>query len=730
MTPSELIATAEKLWTVQLSALPFRTSKEGDVSGPIGWTAYCDNPPSQETQVEFRELFHAGYDSILLACGRVINGRRLVCIDVDDDRLVRLVETILGPTVSGRFGSKGIGVFVWVDSKNKKFKNKFQVKVGGRKLGIEFLSKGSGTFVPPSRHRTTGKAYEWRGRELWDVLDGLPNLTQESWNLIQTCVEFTDVEALLDNEETHGPAMRLCASLVRHTEDNDLIIRSVQSLFHLEYQGTNNSDREILRFIKSARDKGFDQAGSGTPEKTLRRFEKINETHCVVSVGGRTMVLEKAYDVEMKRYAYQFSNYTDFKNFHIEDLVIVGEKLDGNPLWKSVGEAWFHWSNRAKAHSVNLLPDYEPGLVEIKERSIYNVWAGFNVEPEKGDWSLIEDHLRRVICSGDDEHYEYLIHWLARCVQRPDVQGEVAVVLRGGRGTGKGTVGRMLAGIFGQHYFHASSQGLVAGRFNNHLRDTVVLFADEAFFAGDKKHEGVLKALITEDFLAIEAKFVNVVQTRNRLHIVMATNAEWAIPTGVDERRFFALKVSDVQKQDHSYFSKLNEQMAKGGLAAMLFALQEMDLKTFNVRDIPHTAELDEQKAKSLDAVEDWLLRRLEEGKQTVNLDAWEAWVPTRDLFDDFTDYTRAKNARPVSDNVFGKRLRLILGAEPFRPAVDQSKMFLSESEIEKIEKNPLRVRALKFEKLEDCRKRFDKYLGFGTDWLSVVGEEPQEPKF
>ena len=29
-----------------------------------------------------------------------------------------------------------------------------------------------------------------------------------------------------------------------------------------------------------------------------------------------------------------------------------------------------------------------------------------------------------------------------------------------------------------------------------HLRDAVFVFADEAFFAGDKAHEGVLKALV------------------------------------------------------------------------------------------------------------------------------------------------------------------------------------------------------------------------------------------
>jgi hypothetical protein len=37
----------------------------------------------------------------------------------------------------------------------------------------------------------------------------------------------------------------------------------------------------------------------------------------------------------------------------------------------------------------------------------------------------------------------------------------------------------------------------------------LVVYADEAFWAGDKKAEGVLKAMITEDTIQIEMKGVN-----------------------------------------------------------------------------------------------------------------------------------------------------------------------------------------------------------------------------
>ena len=43
------------------------------------------------------------------------------------------------------------------------------------------------------------------------------------------------------------------------------------------------------------------------------------------------------------------------------------------------------------------------------------------------------------------------------------------------------------------------------------MRDKLVVYADEAFWAGDKKAEGVLKAMITEDTIQIEMKGKDVV---------------------------------------------------------------------------------------------------------------------------------------------------------------------------------------------------------------------------
>src|SRR4051794_16699882 len=88
----------------------------------------------------------------------------------------------------------------------------------------------------------------------------------------------------------------------------------------------------------------------------------------------------------------------------------------------------------------------------------------------------------------------YLLNLAARMFQYPQLQGEIAVVLRGKKGCGKGAFLSALQLPWGQHGVYIANSSHLVGRFNEHLRDCVMLFGDEAFFAGDKAHEGVLKA--------------------------------------------------------------------------------------------------------------------------------------------------------------------------------------------------------------------------------------------
>ena len=65
------------------------------------------------------------------------------------------------------------------------------------------------------------------------------------------------------------------------------------------------------------------------------------------------------------------------------------------------------------------------------------------------------------------------------------------------------------------------------------------------------------KRLITEPTLMIERKGIDAQTVDNFTHLILATNNDWSFPAGMDERRVFALQVSDARKGHYAYFGAL-----------------------------------------------------------------------------------------------------------------------------------------------------------------------------
>lgn len=301
-----------------------------------------------------------------------------------------------------------------------------------------------------------------------------------------------------------------------------------------------------------------------------------------------------------------------------------------------------------------------------------NLWQGFSVQPRPGSWVRLRAHIRDVICGGNDGHFEYLLGWMARLVQYPAEQGEVAIVMRGGEGTGKGTLAKVLLHILAQHGMAISNTKHLTGNFNAHLRDAVLLFADEAFFAGDKVHVGVLKSLITEPFLTIEGKYQNAVQTPNFVHLMIASNERWVVPASLDARRFFVLEVSSAHANDHAYFGAIRQEMDNGGYEALLHDLLDQDLTFFNVRRVPVTVGLQEQRKLSLDTDNAWWMEVLHRGyvfHSKLGLETWFAeWhedVATELLVASYVAFAKDRHERrPMRRETLGRFMTNIAGAK------------------------------------------------------------------
>lgn len=357
----------------------------------------------------------------------------------------------------------------------------------------------------------------------------------------------------------------------------------------------------------------FEDIDLDTPGDPLA---KLNKKFAVIgNVGGKCLIMTtENSNVEDGLKVPLFQTFKTFNERYMHRNVVLKVRQDDGTYKEEVkplGSYWPKWSKRRTYEYLTLAPN---GPQELPGKGL-NLWQGYNVHAAPGAWPLMQRHICEVLAGGHRAAADYIIRWAAWTVQNPGKCAEVALVLRGGKGTGKGTFAHALRRLFGQHGLAVSHSKHLIGSFNAHLRLCLLLFADEAFWAGDKQGESTLKALITEDVFMIEQKGVDAMQWRNRLHLIMAANADWVVPASHDERRYAVFDVSNKYQRSKAYFTALyNEIHSDAALGAMLHDLQTMNLGDWHPREIVETSALRQQKVESMGELDAWFEKLLQDG--------------------------------------------------------------------------------------------------------------------
>jgi hypothetical protein len=329
-----------------------------------------------------------------------------------------------------------------------------------------------------------------------------------------------------------------------------------------------------------------------------------------------------------------------------------------------------------------------------------NLWVGPTITSCAGDAELIKRLLFVVLCGRDTKKYKYLLNFLAHALQHPEEKPGVMIILMGGQGTGKGTFGRILQEIWRATYLQVHKIDNITGNFNGSLERSFIVFMDEALFVGNRGATDSLKSLVTEPYILINEKHQPTRQIQSYHRFFAATNAMHLKHTERDDRRDFALRLSDEYKGDHAFWTALYASIDAGGVAALVHELLAVDLSDFNVRDKPQTEELLEQKLRSLEGIERWWCDGLHDGGLPPS-GAWPEFVSTRGLTDSILDTRGIKLfRRPMAREVVQTILLMCPSAKP-----DQRRL------------NSERQRGLQLPSLEQARKDFETWIGSAIDW-------------
>lgn len=335
------------------------------------------------------------------------------------------------------------------------------------------------------------------------------------------------------------------------------------------------------------------------------RLDAMNKRHAVLfnQAGNVIIMTEEQEDGHLQ---VRYSSRSEF-NLLYPQLIQVGATDKGKAIMKPLGEAWVTHPKRRFYRGIELAPNGK------SNEGYYNLWTGFSVEPKQGDWSLFRQHID-LLANGNPDHVQYILTWMAETVQDPAHPIGIALSFKGGQGVGKSTYAKWFGALFGPHFLHLDSEHRLLGQFNAHLHHTIVVFADEAVWAGGKQGIGALKRMITETTLAIERKGIDVINVKNMLHMIVASNEEWFVPADFDNRRFAVFKVNPARQNQHKFFGAVASQLfEQGGLAALLYDLLAFK-STINLREIPETEELIEQKKHSMTGKKAWWFEQLQSG--------------------------------------------------------------------------------------------------------------------
>lgn len=523
-----------------------------------------------------------------------------------------------------------------------------------------------------------------------------------------------------DPDEPHRFASRsealfcVCCELIRSGIDDETIYSIITDkdfgIAESVVQLGSRAEAYALRQIERAKENAVDPA-----------LRELNEKHAVISsIGGKCRVIAEEHDHAFNRPKIELQTFQDFSNRYMHRRVKIGQDKNGADQFMPLGKWWLQHKSRRQFDAMVFVPARE---IE----GAFNMWRGFTCEAVPGNCKKFLRHLKDNVCCGVPEYYKYLMAWLAAAVQQPDKPAGTAVVMRGKQGTGKSFFAKAVGKLFGQHFLHISNSKHLVGSFNAHLRDCVLLFADEAFYAGDKKSEGILKALITEEHIVIEKKGIDSEAQRNYIHLIMASNSDWVVPVAMDDRRFFVLDMAEEHRRDSDYFGEIAKELDNGGYEALLHYLMTLDISEVDLRNVPTTEALIEQKQLNMNPEQAWWYDKLHEGRVLYRHEEWETILVKEELLLDLERFVK-RYAGNYMNRISQTRLTRFLSRymPPGLPQTTTRRVSPdpTASPVTGLAFNT-NPKCYKIPTLDECRKAWDAVAGSETKWQDVECDDP-----
>src|SRR5215217_3352342 len=282
-----------------------------------------------------------------------------------------------------------------------------------------------------------------------------------------------------------------------------------------------------------------------------------------------------------------------------------------------------------RAHRTCFRPELSPGSLFTEEGLVLlNCYVPVPVRRVSGDPRPFLDHVRKMLPNGNDA--DYLLHYMASCIQNIGTKMQWWPVIQGTKGNGKTMILDVMTYAIGRRYCHLVNPEAMlntGNQFNGWIENRLFLGFEEIWTAGRRSMTELLKSTVTNLKIVSESKGRDQTTVDNRANGILLTNHPDGVPIDDDERRygiFWCAQqcVEDLTRDGMSgnYFPALWDWLNADGFAIMADYLSLMPLRpdmdpAAGLHRAPVTTSTDAAIAASLGMIEQEILEQVEQGR-------------------------------------------------------------------------------------------------------------------
>lgn len=222
----------------------------------------------------------------------------------------------------------------------------------------------------------------------------------------------------------------------------------------------------------------------------------------------------------------------------------------------------------------------------------------------------------------------FTIEWIAHLLQKPFENSTACVILSGGKGCGKDTLGNFIAEyLIGRDYSqnYTSTEQFWEKHDTGRLNKLFVKL-EEANGLLNRKHEDVFKAIITSETLTVNPKGTGSITTGNYNRFFLTTNEAAPVKLDEEERRFVIIPCGSELTGKYDFWTSFRSLVfTQKGARAIGDWLMEQVVAAFP-RVLPRSQLAQDLIDEEKTAEERFLEARVWDGKETKATDLYEMY--------------------------------------------------------------------------------------------------------